>query len=319
MLGLLQRVRSNIATVHSAKGSLFRLQCDSLIGLRASVAYFHTTPPTLTTTTTEPTDTYNAVPAPDKRPALHALAARLGVQSISEQVLQQIVTHPSAKEKKNNATYEYIGKRVLGLCSTEYVHCRYPNLDRVSFARVIGSYVSSKSLFHIARQVGFQDSIVWSATLEEKKVKRQHVMSSAVYALLGALYEKEGFDVTKKFIHGHILARELDIRPSVMIKEPKRHLTLLMKNLGRPVPVSRLLSETGRESNSPVFIVGIFSDEEKLAEGHGSSKKMAEHRAIQGALFTYYGKETKDFVLPSDAHTVASYTPPTLATIKTIT
>lgn len=43
-------------------------------------------------------------------------------------------------------------------------------------------------------------------------------------------------------------------------------------------PPSRLLKETGRLSNSPVFIVGIYSGADKLGEGFGSSLRMAEYR-----------------------------------------
>jgi large subunit ribosomal protein L44 len=38
------------------------------------------------------------------------------------------------------------------------------------------------------------------------------------------------------------------------------------------------LSETGRFSNSPVFVVGVFSGSDKLGEGFGASLKMAEYR-----------------------------------------
>jgi large subunit ribosomal protein L44 len=44
------------------------------------------------------------------------------------------------------------------------------------------------------------------------------------------------------------------------------------------VSVIRLLSETGRFSNSPVFVVGVFSGSDKLGEGFGASLKMAEYR-----------------------------------------
>lgn len=40
----------------------------------------------------------------------------------------------------------------------------------------------------------------------------------------------------------------------------------------------RLLKETGRFSNSPVFVVGIYSGNEQLGEGFGSSLNMAEYR-----------------------------------------
>jgi len=46
----------------------------------------------------------------------------------------------------------------------------------------------------------------------------------------------------------------------------------------------RLLKETGRFSNSPVYVVGIFSGADKLGEGNGSSLKMAEYRVCLSLL-----------------------------------
>ena len=42
--------------------------------------------------------------------------------------------------------------------------------------------------------------------------------------------------------------------------------------------LDRLLKETGRFSNSPVYVVGVYSGADKLGEGFGSSLKMAEFR-----------------------------------------
>jgi len=40
------------------------------------------------------------------------------------------------------------------------------------------------------------------------------------------------------------------------------------------------LYEAGRLTKEPVFVIGVFSGTEKLAEGFGSSLKMAEFRVI---------------------------------------
>ena len=40
----------------------------------------------------------------------------------------------------------------------------------------------------------------------------------------------------------------------------------------------RLLRETGRYSNTPMYVVGIYTGEDKLGEGFGSSLRMAEFR-----------------------------------------
>src|SRR5882762_8832069 len=43
-------------------------------------------------------------------------------------------------------------------------------------------------------------------------------------------------------------------------------------------PLHRLLKETGRFSNSPIYVVGIYSGADQLGEGFGSSLRMAEYR-----------------------------------------
>ncbi|CAG8654071.1 13918_t:CDS:2, partial [Acaulospora colombiana] len=52
--------------------------------------------------------------------------------------------------------------------------------------------------------------------------------------------------------------------------------------------IFRLLRESGRSTNSPIYVVGIFSGVDKLGEGFGSSLKMAEYRAAEDALHRLY-------------------------------
>ncbi len=49
-----------------------------------------------------------------------------------------------------------------------------------------------------------------------------------------------------------------------------------MKTMGK----NSLLKETGRISENPIFIVGMFSGVDKIGEGYGSSLKMAETRVM---------------------------------------
>jgi hypothetical protein len=72
----------------------------------------------------------------------------------------------------------------------------------------------------------------------------------------------------------------------------------------------RLLAESGRHSISPIFNVGLFLPSGlKLAEGSGSSLKMAEHRACVNALTSIYlvrkeftGDEEARVGLPTSVH-----------------
>eukprot|EP00088_Acartia_fossae_P022857 TRINITY_DN23961_c0_g1_i1.p1 TRINITY_DN23961_c0_g1~~TRINITY_DN23961_c0_g1_i1.p1 ORF type:complete len:124 (-),score=0.76 TRINITY_DN23961_c0_g1_i1:432-749(-) len=83
------------------------------------------------------------------------------------------------------------------------------------------------------------------------------------------------------------------------MSQPKRMLSALLKRHGRERPLSRMLRETGRLSVSPIYVVGVFTGTERIGVGYGSSIKMAEHRAAQNALNSYFLKELSDFELPS--------------------
>ncbi|KAG2218708.1 hypothetical protein INT45_002416, partial [Circinella minor] len=242
---------------------------------------------------------------------LAAFGARLGIQSLNPSLLEQAVTHGDA----TNLTY--LGKRVLGLYATEYLHTKYPSMHMSAFQQILKKYIGYKSLSHIGNQVGLQDVVRWNRE-EDKTLVHSSVLAECFNALVGAIYQEQGPEAAKKFVHAHILSRELDVRPFLKLENPKRYLSALLKKTNQERAVSRILSETGRLSSSPVFVVGVFSGENKLGEGFGSSLKMAEHRACQDALASYYGKEEKDFVLPSDADHVDNYKPPVLGSTEAI-
>ncbi|KAG8716406.1 hypothetical protein FRC11_013389 [Ceratobasidium sp. 423] len=85
-----------------------------------------------------------------------------------------------------------------------------------------------------------------------------------------------------------VVTAELDIRPLLKFNDPKLALINTVRKYQREPPISRLLQESGRQSNSPIFIVGIFSGEDKLGEGFGSSLKIAEYRAAEDAMHRLY-------------------------------
>ncbi len=61
----------------------------------------------------------------------------------------------------------------------------------------------------------------------------------------------------------------------------------------------RLLQETGRLSANPLYVVGIYSGTEKIGEGYGDSKKMAEYRASRDALMKHYTLESQSIKFPN--------------------
>lgn len=67
---------------------------------------------------------------------------------------------------------------------------------------------------------------------------------------------------------------------------------------------SSVLASSGVNTQAPVFNIGLFLPNGlKLAEGHGSSLSMAEHRAATNALLSLFlVKDRENLPLPTSVH-----------------
>jgi dsRNA-specific ribonuclease len=128
----------------------------------------------------------------------------------------------------------------------------------------------------------------------------QDASTNFVRALVGAIYLHTGRIATKKFFTNHFLSRTLNLSQLFDFRYPTRDLSRLCLREGFEAPVARLISETGRESAHPVFLVGVFSGLDKLGEAAGGSLDEARNRACTAALKGWYLYSPMDVVVPSE-------------------
>ncbi|KAK3353027.1 ribonuclease III domain-containing protein [Lasiosphaeria hispida] len=122
-----------------------------------------------------------------------------------------------------------------------------------------------------------------------------------VRAVVGAVYMHCGRDAAHNFIKAHILSRTLDFGRLFSFKKPTMELALLCDREDFDPPVARLLSETGRQSRTPVYVVGIFSGKDKLGEAAGPNLDHARLKAAMNALKAWYLYSPGEHVrVPSD-------------------
>ncbi|CAL3965260.1 unnamed protein product [Diplocarpon coronariae] len=112
--------------------------------------------------------------------------------------------------------------------------------------------------------------------------------SNFVKAVVGGLYLHAGREAAKSFVKQHVLSRHLELSTLFQFKEPVRELARLCQREGLDYPTARILSETGRRSRTPVFVVGIYSGNDQLGEGAGSHLSEARIRASVNALKSWY-------------------------------
>ncbi|KAJ1679225.1 54S ribosomal protein L3 mitochondrial [Spiromyces aspiralis] len=244
------------------------------------------------------------VPANNQTPSSYsALASRLGIEFSDPLLLQQVLTHKSYDHARvpTNERLEWLGSKVLDVYVTEYLDAKYPNIHTTALQDIHAIHFGIAALSNLGKYLGLQHLVRWkpATSTPNATIGQTKVVAKAVKALIGAIYRDRGSVEAKKFIHHYLLSRPLDVSVALKLDQPKRLLLALTKRKGMERPVARLLKETGRFTNSPVFIVGVFSGTQKIGEGFGSSLKMAEFRAAKDALIKYYTNEVKDISLPS--------------------
>jgi dsRNA-specific ribonuclease len=134
-------------------------------------------------------------------------------------------------------------------------------------------------------------------------VTTEDASATFINAVFGALYLHAGADATHAFHQAHILSRHIPLHTLFSFTHPTRDLSRLCAREDFEPPVARLLSETGRHSRSPVFVVGVYSGNDKLGEAAGSSLDEARVRAAAAALRAWYlySPPRDHIVLPSQS------------------
>ncbi|KAF2435370.1 ribonuclease III, partial [Tothia fuscella] len=167
--------------------------------------------------------------------------------------------------------------------------------DRPGYRRGISSRVVYDDQFGELRRPAFgEDNAALPVTTA------QDASTKFVRALMGAIFLHTGRVATKKFFTNHFLSRSLNLSQLFDFRYPTRDLSRLCLREGFEPPVARLISETGRESAHPVFLVGVFSGLDKLGEAAGGNLDEARNRACTAALKGWYLYSPMDVVVPSE-------------------
>lgn len=136
---------------------------------------------------------------------------------------------------------------------------------------------------------------------EDTRALAEKAHAYFVRAVVGAVYTHCGREPAKAFVKAHFLSRSLDVSKLFRFHSPVVELATLCKREDFEAPVARMLSETGRASRTPVFVVGIYSGKDKLGEGSGPNLDSARYKAAMNALKAWYLYSPGDKVrVPSD-------------------
>ncbi|EAL90605.1 mitochondrial 54S ribosomal protein mL44 [Aspergillus fumigatus Af293] len=246
---------------------------------------------------------------------LAALHARLYLPSrLPLETLARALVDASADPNPdfNNESLATLGHDLLTNYTSEHLICTYPRLPLTVIFAAMYAYVGPKTLSAMAREWGVEMASITSRVVYDNEfgdpvkevadsaaqavsethgaqgVTAEQASATFVRAVMGAIYLHAGRPAAKRFFEQHILSRHLNISELFNFSQPARDLTRLCARENFERPVAKIISETGRKSRHPVFVVGIYSGQDKLGEGAGASLMEARSRAAVAALKGWY-------------------------------
>ncbi|KAI2625163.1 ribonuclease III [Xylaria nigripes] len=228
-------------------------------------------------------------------PALYLISQAWGVEAAAapgEEVDPGYLQY----DKQNSSTllkkWGYVRSEVKELSKYKW---RRGMSSRVVYDDAFGDVIEEADSNHAQEE---PDSMVTKINSTDRVA-----FATFVRAVVGAIYLHCGAETARTFIRSYVLSRHLDISNMFNFKLPQRELSWLCARENFDPPLARLISETGRMSISPVFVVGIYSGYDQLGQGAGPSLQHAKVAACINALKAWYLYSPGEVGVPSDTLT----------------
>lgn len=205
-------------------------------------------------------------------------------------LLKRAVTHRSYLNEhpnqniKHNERLEFLGDAVLELATTDFLFENYPNRPEGELTAIRAALVNTNSISDAADEIGVEPHLRLSKGEREASGRgRQFILANAYEAIIGAIYQDKGYKKAEEFINWTLLKKADDIIASDSWRDPKSIFQEEAQERVSITPEYKTLSEEGPDHDK-VFTVGVFLEDDKVAEGEGKSKQEAESAAAEKAL-----------------------------------
>lgn len=220
---------------------------------------------------------------------LEKLEQNLGIKFNNSDLLIQALVHRSYLNENpdfrlaHNERLEFLGDAVIELIVTEYLYQRYPNPEgELTVWRA--ALVNSKMLSEKAVQLDLNDYVLLSRG-EAKDIgkARQCILANTFEALVGAIYLDQGIGQARWFIEEKLMPELALILEKKIYRDAKSLFQERAQDKVGITPSYEVLDEWGPD-HAKQFRIGVFLEDELVAEGAGYSKQEAQQKAAEEAL-----------------------------------
>ena len=172
----------------------------------------------------------------------------------------------------------------------------FPYLPSTLIGEISGALTSRRTITQLAERLGIPEMIIIEHDIDkidkEKHVPfaRSDVICDAFFGLMGAILQDLGHDQLIQFLDDFVMTflDDEDFRNEVNIKFPESTATEVAALAGFKEKLeARLMFKATDEADFPLYVVGIFSGNMKLAEAADSTLKKAEVAAFQDFIHSF--------------------------------
>lgn len=213
----------------------------------------------------------------------------LGITFRNKDLLNNVFIHRSFvnefKEEKleSNERLEFLGDAVLELVVTEFLYKNYPNPEG-ELTNFRAALVRGDNLAIISEKLELGQYLYLSKG--ERKSggdKKSYILANTCEALIGAMYLDQAYEVTHRFINKFIIIYLDKILKEGLHIDAKSRFQEKSQEKYNVTPIYKLIKDDGPDHDKN-FCMGVFLNDEFVADGCGKSKQSAEQEAAKKAL-----------------------------------
>ena len=218
---------------------------------------------------------------------LEGLIHKLGVElwDYSFNLVDQALTHTSARAASNHERLEFIGDAVLRLAATEFINKTFPAMSVGESSALRSQLVSDRWLAEVGEQIQIDQLLIIGAQATADDPARNTIRAETTEALIGALYEGSK---SLAPIH-HWLTPFWQTTSDEVLKAPHRYqsknaLQEWSQGQGLGCPNYEINEHSKQHGDQNRFFAQVLLNGKLLGEGWGGSIKDAEQAAAKVAL-----------------------------------
>lgn len=221
---------------------------------------------------------------------LNIFEKKVGITFKDKKLLMQAFLHRSYLNENrdlkmdHNERLEFLGDAVLELVVTEYLYSKFPKKPEGELTSYRAALVNTSTLSTIATGLSMNDFLLLSrGEAKDTGRARQYILANTFEAFVGAVYLDRGYGSAKDFIAKTLFPLTDEIVKKRLWQDSKSYFQEIAQEKSGVTPQYKSIEEKGPD-HAKHFIIGVYLEDELVAEGEGNSKQEAEQDAAQKAL-----------------------------------